>query len=91
MKLTKTKDELFDLLEDPTLIKTDEWATKHDCHAECYVVQIYGKHYEFTVEYSYNDGIQDDEVELYEVEPYQVTTTKYLRVKTPFNTTPVAP
>lgn len=64
-----TKQAVFDLLEDENTKKIEEYSTKHDCHAEVYVCKKNNKFYKFTIEFSYNDGIQiyGDFVEAVEV------------------------
>lgn len=85
MKIKLTKSQVLDeILEDPNTIKIDEWATKHDCHQELYVAKIDDKFYRFTLEFSYNNGIQDFDYQEFiwaeEVRPVEVKTIKWEKV-----------
>lgn len=79
-KLTVNKEELFELLEQDGTIEIGQRATKHDCRKTEYIVYKNDKTYQVFVESSYNNGIEQDEFELTEVEPYEVITTKW-RIK----------
>lgn len=78
------KKEVFESwVEDESTIEVDEWATKHDCHRVIYVTKKDDKYWEYSIEYSYNDGAQiwDDFVEAHEVRPVEVKSIKWEKVK----------
>ena len=82
MKFTK-EQILDDILEREDLIEVKEWGGKHDVTWRQYVIKWDdGKHYMFEVAYSYNNGIEDYYgFDADEVEPYEVTVTKWRKVK----------
>ena len=84
IKLTKHQ-VLEEILESPDLITLGDDAGKHDCHYTTYVAKINDRYYQFSLEYSYNNGIQDfeyqDEIEAWEVRPVEVKTIKWETVK----------
>lgn len=84
IKLYKTQ-VMEDILESSNTKKTDEWAGKHDYHYESYVTKIEDKYYEFTLEYSYNDGCitfdYQDYIEAVEVRPVEVKRIEWEVVK----------
>ena len=79
-KLIINKEELSELLEQDGTIEIEEYATKHDCHHTNSIVYKGDKAYQVGYETSYNEGILYDRFELIEVEPYEVTVTKW-RIK----------
>jgi hypothetical protein len=79
-KLTIDKEELFELLEQDGTIEIDSSPTKHDCSLTTSIVYKDGKTYQVEYESSYENGIEDDEFELVEVEPYKIEVTKW-RIK----------
>lgn len=79
-KLTVDKEELEELLEQDGTIELETYPTKYDYHITEYIVYKNDKTYKVNVESGYNNGIKDDEFELTEVEPYEVTVTKW-RIK----------
>lgn len=77
MVITINKETLLDLLQESAAEKIDEFSTKHDCHVEVWVVPYQDKFWSVNYECSYNHGIQDDEFELQEAEPYEITVKKW--------------
>ncbi len=77
MIITINKKTLINLLEEPAAIKIDEFATKHDCHLEKWVVPYQDKFWIVSYESSYNHGIQDDEFDLWEAEQYEITIKEW--------------
>jgi len=73
MQLTIDKSAFLELIKDGEEISCE--ATKHDCHVTYYVVPYQGKMWLTSAEFSYNDGIQDDEFYLDEAEAVEVKTT----------------
>jgi len=71
------KETLLDLLQESAAEKIDEFSTKHDCHIEKWVVSYQDKFWIVSYECSYNEGIQDDEFDLWEAEQYEVTIKKW--------------
>ena len=73
-----------------SVVDREESSGKHDCTNVDVVFSVTDKNadetkfFAFGFEQSYNDGIQDwywkDEIECQEVEPYEVTVTKYRTV-----------
>ena len=70
-----------EILEQDGVIELSNRPTKHDCSMVTVVVPHEGKHWQVSYERSYNNGIEDDEFEMVEVEPYEVTVTKWRTVK----------
>lgn len=84
MKKKIPKEEVIEnWLEDSSTIEIEEYATKHDCHAVIYVTKNDDKYWKYTIEYSYNDGIQvwGDTITVTEVKPVEVLVTKWEVVK----------
>ena len=83
MKLNK--EQIEELIENPNTKKIDEWAGKHDYHYEVFVSKIEDKYFQYTLEYSYNEGLisfdYNDYVEAVEVRPVEVKTIKWEEVK----------
>lgn len=75
-KVISNKQEIFALIEDAEEISSVP--TKHDYHRTTYVVARDNTHYKFSVEYSYNDGMQSDSITLVEVYPKEITTTLWV-------------
>ena len=75
-----TKEELEELIENGEIIK--ELSGKHDCNYEVYVTEKNNKFYQFTVEFSYNEGIQFNLPMVgEEVEKVEVITAIWKKVK----------
>jgi hypothetical protein len=74
-----TKQDVFDVLEDGLCKCVSETAGKHDCTTTTYVFPRDGKHYMFTLDHSYNEGLQlyDDSIQAVEVEPFEVKKIEY--------------
>lgn len=69
-KIKLTKNEIYDFIEISEEIKS--YPTKHDCHTKVYILKKDNKYYEFSIEYSYNNGIQiSDYVDAIEVQPVE--------------------
>jgi len=82
MNIHITRDKLFELMEMDGVIELSDTPTKHDCSRVTFVVPKDGKYWKVSYERSYNDGIQDDfGIYMSEVEPYEVTETKWRAVK----------
>ena len=82
MNIQITKDELYELMEMDGVIQLSDTPTKHDCSRVTFVVPKDGKYWKVSYERSYNDGIQGDfGVYKSEVEPYEVTVTKWRTVE----------
>ena len=77
------KNEIFDLwTEDESTVEIEEFATKHDCHRVVYVTKKDDKYYQYSIEYSYNDGAQIyGDIEAYEVRPIEVIKIEWEVVK----------
>lgn len=77
------KKEIFDLwVEDESTIEIEEFATKHDCHRVVYVTKKDDKYWEYSIEYSYNDGAQIwGDINATEVRPVEVKTIKWEKIK----------
>ena len=80
MNKTITKETLLNLIYEEGAEKIDEFATKHDCHVEVWVVPLEGKFWQVSFESSYNYGVEEDSFDLAEVESYEVVE-KHWRVK----------
>ena len=82
MNIQITKDELCELMEMDGVIELSDTPTKHDCSRVTFVVPKDGKYWKVSYERSYNDGIQGDfGIYKSEVEPYEVTVTKWRTVE----------
>jgi hypothetical protein len=79
--ITITKKEAMELFDTDRLEKIDTYPTKHDCHADVYVIEKDGKHYSLTLEFSYNDGIQLwGDIIATEVKPVEKTVIDWIPV-----------
>lgn len=76
-----TKDQLSDLLENEDTIELSSSPTKHDISLTTCIVSDDGKKWKVFYEASYNNGIMGDDFTMQEVEPYEVTVTKWRAVK----------
>lgn len=76
-----TKEELVELLENPDAKKIGEFATKHDCRLETWILLDEDKFWKVGIELSYNYGIIDNIFYLEEAESYEETVTKWRKKK----------
>ena len=76
-------EEALELSETAKSEKTGSWRWGT---VSTYVAELDGKNYEFTIRYHSEHGAFDsnsDNIDLYEVEPVEVKTTKWVRVAQP--------
>lgn len=81
--ITISKRDLIEvILESPDTKEIEQFATKHDCHRVVYVTKIEEKYYSFSIEYSYNEGMQlwDNYVKATEVKPVEKVITEWVPV-----------
>lgn len=80
-----TKDQIYDLLEDEDTIVTDIDDTWRHGTDKTYVSKYKGSYYEYCLRIHHSEGIQlfgeDAEVTAQEVEPVEVVTVEWKRVK----------
>ena len=79
--ITLSREELFDLTNCGNPLYTEEFGGKHDCTDYIEVYKIADKLYKFKYSLSYEWGFQGESFKGIEVEPYEVTVTKYRPIK----------
>lgn len=77
------EEDLFELwIEDESTIEVESFPTKHDCHVTVYVTKKDDKYWKYSVESSYNNGIQIyGKIKAVEVEPVEVKAIEWRVIK----------
>lgn len=73
----KDREEICDAMEEGKEVACEPWRWGTN---RTYVFERDGKHFEFTAQFHSEDGLQDDDVDAYEVRPVEKTITVYERV-----------